>query len=36
VETTELLKIDHKYSKIGVNLPVEATIVNLKNRHQND
>ena len=30
VETIELLKIDHKYSDAGVNLPVEATIINIE------
>jgi hypothetical protein len=27
VETTQLLKIDHKYSDTRVNLPAEATII---------
>ena len=34
VETIELWKIDHKYSETRVNLPVEATIINLENRRR--
>jgi hypothetical protein len=34
VETIELLKIDHKYSETGVNIPVEATIINIENRRK--
>ena len=36
VESIELFKIDHKYSISGVNIPVEATIINIENRYQND
>jgi len=32
METIELLKIDHKYSKTGVKLPVEATIINIEKK----